>query len=429
MPGFTIETQLGVATAATQIEGGDADTNWHRWSAIPGHVKDGSTPARAADHWNRSGADAALLADLGIRHYRMGLEWARIEPSPGRFDAAALHHYRTELTGLRQAGITPLVTLWHFNNPGWFDDAGGWLGSDATGRFVRYVHRVVTEFRDLVTDWVTVNEPNVYAVQGHLFGVWPPGRRSLNETIAVMSSLAGAHIAAYGAIKQIQPSATVCVANHLRDFTPASPLNPIHRLSARVIDHLFQGALTEAMSTGRFPWPLRTPRGVTPGTYADVQGINYYTRDRITGPKPSSEDASGQGVPVNDLGWEIHAQGLVTLGRRLHERYGVPLWVTENGTADAADAFRSRFIHDHLAAMAASGLPFERYYHWCFTDNWEWIEGEGPRFGLVELDYETQTRTPRPSAAFYADVIANGGVTEAAYERWVALSAYRTATA
>jgi beta-glucosidase len=168
---------------------------------------------------------------------------------------------------------------------------------------------------------------------------------------------------------------------------------------------------------------------VTPGTYADVQGINYYTRDRITGPKPSSEDASGQGVPVNDLGWEIHAQGLVTLGRRLHERYGVPLWVTENGTADAADAFRSRFIHDHLAAMAASGLPFERYYHWCFTDNWEWIEGEGPRFGLVELDYETQTRTPRPSAAFYADVIANGGVTEAAYERWVALSAYRTATA
>lgn len=421
MAGFALRTQLGVASAATQIEGGHADTIWHRWAAERGRVRDGSAPTRAADHWNRFEADTALLADLGIRHYRLGLEWARIEPSPGHFDTDAIDHYRAELTGLRAAGVRPLVTLWHFNDPGWFGDAGGWLGAEAVNRYVRYVHRVVTALRDLVDDWVTVNEPNVYAVNGHLFGEWPPGHRSLPEAVRVMSTLAAAHIAAYGAIHQIQPGATVCVADHRRRFTPKDPRNPYHRACAATLDHLFQGALTEAMLTGRFPLPLRAPRGVRPGRYADVIGLNYYSRGTISCPG----DAAATGVPVNDLGWEIHPAGLVAEARRMHRRHPLPLWVTENGTADAADSFRARFIHDHLAAIAASELPFERYYHWCFTDNWEWAEGEVPRFGLVDLDYATQLRTPRASARFYSDAIANGAVTEEAHERWVAPQSYK----
>ena len=115
----------------------------------------------------------------------------------------------------------------------------------------------------------------------------------------------------------------------------------------------------------------------------------------------------------------------MTFAKRLHARYPAPIWVTENGTADNSDAFRARFIHDSLAAIAASGLPIERYYHWCFTDNWEWLEGEAARFGLVHLDYETQVRTVKESGRFYADVIANGGITQDAYERWVAGGVYR----
>lgn len=423
MAAFSLTTELGVATAATQIEGGDCDTVWHRWAAEPGRIADGSTPARAADHWNRWEQDTALLADLGLRHYRMGLEWARIEPRPGRFDADVLARYRDELTALRAAGVRPLVTLWHFNDPGWLVDAGGWLGPAPVRHFVAYVREVVTTLGDLVTDWVTVNEPNVYAALGHLLGEWPPGHRSLPETARVMSTLTAAHIAAYQVIHELQPQATVCVANHLRAFTPANPGHPLHRASAGALDHLFQGALTEAMSTGRFRPPLRRPHGVRPGRYVDVQGINYYSRSRITDPRDPMPTATG--VPVNDLGWEIHPAGLVDLARRIHERYRVPIWITENGTADATDAFRARFVHDQLRAIAGSGLPIERYYHWCFTDNWEWVEGEGPRFGLVHLDYDTQVRTVRDSGRFYASVIANRGVTEQAYEQWVAAQHYR----
>ncbi len=131
-------------------------------------------------------------------------------------------------------------------------------------------------------------------------------------------------------------------------------------------------------------------------------------------------------MPVNDLGWEIDPEGLVRLARHYSTLYPGPIYVTENGTADAADAFRSRFLYDHLRAIARSGLPIERYYHWTFTDNWEWAEGETARFGLVELDFRTQRRTVRPSGLFYADIIANRGVTPAAHARWVAPQRYRT---
>ena len=413
--------ELGVATAATQIEGGDADTNWHRW-ADAGRIGDGSSPSRAADHWNRVAEDVALLAELGVRHYRMGIEWARVEPSPGEFDPAAIDHYRDELGRLRAAGITPLVTLQHFNLPGWLSGTGGWLRPDATAVFLRYTRRMVTELRDLAGDWITVNEPNIYAVQGYRFGVWPPGEHSLVRTIAVLQVLAEAHLAAYELIHDLQPDARVGVANHLRVFAPAQRGNPVHQVAAAGSRYLFQGAILAAMSTGRFRAPLRRPKGVRPGRYYDFQGINYYTRSTVSG----LADGVAAGADVNDLGSEIHPDGLLDVARWVHDRYPGPIWITENGTADATDRFRARFICEHLARIAASDLPIERYYHWCFTDNWEWAEGEAARFGLVHLDFDTQLRTVKDSGRFYADVIAHRGVTQAAHDRWVAGREYPT---
>ena len=422
MPGFELPNcELGVATAATQIEGGQLDTNWHRWAAA-GRIKDGSSPARACDHWNRVFEDIDLLIELGIKHYRMGIEWARVEPDPGQFDRDAIQHYRDEVAALRAAGIAPLVTIHHFNLPGWLVDSGGWLGPDIRVAFGRLTRMLVTELGAWVDEWIPINEPNIYATHGFLYGEWPPGERSAIKALRVMQVEAEVHIAAYQMIHALQPHAKVGSASHLRAFAPADVRNPLHRVAAAGGEYLFQRALLKAMNTGRFDPPFVRPSGVVPGRYYDFQGVNYYSRSTVR----SIGDGVADGVPVNDLGWEIYPAGIIEVCRWIHEAYPSPIYITENGTCDNSESFRSRYLYDHLSQIAASELPIQRYYHWCFTDNWEWAEGEVPKFGLVGLDYQTQERTIKDSGRFFADIIANSGVTQAAFERWVADQQYRT---
>ena len=417
--------ELGVATAATQIEGGHAATNWHRWAEQPGRIKDGSGPWRANEHWNRVAPDQTLLRELNVQHYRMGIEWARVEPRPGEFDDAAIEHYRNELGGLVDAGIKPLVTLHHFNNPVWFEDDGGFLRRESTGVFQRYVQRMVGALDDLCDEWITINEPNIYATHAYYFGLWPPGERSLQTLTHVYTNLAAAHIDAYRLIHELQPGARVGVAQHLRVFRPRIAWHPGHWASAQMMEWLFQRVITRAMCKGRFLAPLRQPPGVHPGVYYDFHGINYYSRSTVS----RLADGVGADVAINDLGWEIYPKGLIEVGRWLHETHPGPLYVTENGTANSDDGFRSRFIHEQLAEIASSDLPIERYYHWSFIDNWEWLEGESARFGLIRLDYETQERTMRESGRFFSEIAANRGVTEEMYQRYVAHQIYsRNAT-
>lgn len=420
----TRDLLVGVATASLQIEGGDRNNNWYDWAQLPGNIADGSTPLRATDHWNRWRADTDLMASLGLQTYRMSVEWSRIEPRPGEVERAALDRYREEVAAVRDAGIVPLVTLHHFSHPSWFQGLGGWTSPHAVDRFLRLVDVVVDALGDLVTDWVTINEPNVYAVQSYLFGEGPPGTRDWGAIRSTLRHMAIAHCRAYRHIHQRQQDARVGFAHHARVFAPLDPRNPLHR-AASVLDRaLFQDLLADAMLGGRFTRLLgRPPADVTPGRYYDYLGLNYYSRSAVRG----MADGTFPCAPVNDLGWEVYPAGLVEVARSLHEKYPAPIWVTENGTADASDAFRARFVHDHLAAMASSGLPFERYYHWCFVDNWEWADGEGPRFGIVGLDYETQERTVRESGRFLAAVIRDGGVTPAVFEEFVADQRYPVA--
>lgn len=391
------------------------------WASLPGTIADGSMPLRATDHWNRWREDTALMADLGLQTYRMSLEWSRIEPRPGEFDRAVIDRYREEITAIRDAGIRPLVTLHHFTHPTWFEGLGAFQNPASPDLFLRFVDEVVPAFADLVTDWVTINEPNVYAVQAHLFDEAPPARRSWAAVRNTLRHMAIAHCRAYRRIHELQSEANVGFAHHVRVFAPLNPRNPLHRAATAFNRALFQDQLADALLGGRFPRLLGAqPDDITPGRHYDYLGINYHSRTAVSG----IADGTFPGVPVNDLGWEVLPQGLVDLARDLHARHPGPIWVTENGTADAADAFRSRFVHEHLSAMAASGLPFERYYHWCFVDNWEWADGEEPRFGVVALDYDTLQRTVRDSGRFLARVIADGGVTRTAYDEFVAGQEY-----
>lgn len=411
--------ELGVATAPTQIEGHHRNSNWYDW-AERGRIKDRSSPDTAGDHWVRWREDTALLDDLGIRHYRMGLEWGRLEPLQDEYDEAAVQRYRDELLELRRLGIRPLVTLHHFSHPTWFESLGGFEHPDGVTYFLRFVRYVVEQFGDLVSDWITINEPNVYVTGSYFSGIWPPGAHNWNSVVRVFNRLATAHILAYELIHELQPHATVGVAFHLRTFKPALAWNPWHHGLTRAVQYMFQEVIAEAMCTGTFLWPLRRPRGIRTGRYYDVIGINYYSQSTIS----HFDDGTDVGVPVNDLGWEILPAGLVRVAEWAHRRYPAPIWITESGTCDNADRFRNRYIHDHLRAVVASGLPIERFYHWCFVDNWEWDEGRVPRFGLVHLDHRTMARTVKDSGRFYAEIIAQGGVTEAMYQRWVAHQRY-----
>lgn len=419
---FTLKNiSLGVAAAATQIEGGNLGHNWNDWHRR-GKIKDSSDPARATAHWDFWKEDADLMAGMGIRHYRLGIEWVRICPARDTVDQDAVEHYREELTYLRAKGISPLLTIHHFTNPMWFEETGGFTKEENINVFLEFAALVVRSFGDLVSEYITINEPNVYATESYYFGEWPPGETSMGRAMTVMSNMAACHIRAYGLIHKIRKEmgfddTRVSFAHHMRAFDPVNPANPYHRVCTRLMARFFQGAVTSALCRGVFKWPLKAPKGhqLKRGAYIDFIAVNYYTRTMVSGFNAGTR----KGAPLNDLGWEIYPEGML---RCLREHYNVikrPIYITENGTCDNTDAFRCRYIYEHLNALCRSGLPVERYYHWCFCDNFEWAEGESARFGLVHVDYETQTRAVKKSGAFYRDVICAGRVTDALYEKYV----------
>ncbi len=419
---------LGTATAATQIEGGDDNNNWYRF-AKEGKVKDGTGPYRADDHYRRWREDIDLMAEMGLRIYRFGIEWSRIEPRQGEFDDSALSHYREEIEYMRDKGIKPMLTLHHFTNPLWFEDMGAWENKNAPDIFIQFAEKVIESLGDIVDDYITINEPNVYALNSFFYGEWPPEKKSLGSFVKVFSNMTAAHIKAYNMIHdkrrkmgKMREETRVSFANHLRIFEPENKSNLWHKFSARLMEYMFQTAITEAMMTGKCRFPVRKRDGTKPGKYYDFIGINYYTRSTASG----IADGTRADAFHNDLGWEIYHEGLIRLSEQLSEKYGreYPIYVTENGTCDNTDAFRPRFIYDQLKLISESYNRIERYYHWSFTDNFEWREGESSRFGIIHVDYETQERYVKNSGKLYSRIIKDQGVTDEVYAELVHNSQY-----
>ncbi len=400
---FPENFSLGVASAATQIDGDCKTSNWYDWFK-KGHVKDGSNPDITTMHRKFLREDTELMASMGIRHYRFGLEWARLEPQEGVFSDEEFDKIREEILLLREKGISPLVTIHHFSNPLWFEEKGGFLCSDNLKIFLRLTEKVVEKLGDLVSEYVTINEPNVYAVSGYLDGDFPPGEKNLFKTLKVIKNMGICHRRAYDRIHALRgkmgySDTKVGFAHHMRAFAPYHANNPWYHLCANTSEYLFQGQISK-----------RYLRGTTKdrGSYADFLGLNYYSRTASKG----FADSTFPGVPVNDLGWEIYPQGIVDCCTKLHKMMpNLSIYITENGTADNSDAFRTRFIYEHVKALCESGLPVTRYYHWCFVDNFEWIDGFTARFGIVNFNTETMERTVKGSGTFYQKMIENKGVT------------------
>lgn len=415
---------FGTATASVQIEGGDTNNNWYRFCE-EGKTKDKSHCIIAADHWNRYEEDIRLMTELNQQTYRMSIEWSRIEPSRGIYNDDAIQHYRDELQLLRKSNIRPLVTIHHVTNPLWFEDMGGWANSESVSLFKSFAEKVVLSFGDLVSDWVTINEPNVYLEGAYAGANFPPQEPSLKKYFRGARNMILAHIEAYRMIHRIRKEKNyegktlVGIAHHVRVFDPANN-NLSTRFACKLANYSFHKLFFEGMTCGKVMFPIGTgnyPLGK--GIYSDFIGINYYTRDiirftwdatRLFGDFTVKTDAE-----TNDLGWEIYPEGLYRLCKEYWQSYKLPVFILENGICDHEDKQRTKYIYDHfemIRNLLDEGVPVERYYHWSLIDNFEWDEGLSARFGLIEVDFETQKRTIRKSGYFYGELSKNKEVTE-----------------
>ena len=404
----------GAATSAHQVEGNNVHNDWWAWEQA-GRVV---TPSGlASDHWNRYRSDFDLAQSLAHNAHRFSLEWSRIEPEEGRWDEAALDHYRDVLVALHERGIEPVVTLFHYTLPQWMAEKGGWENPAIEAAMGRYVEKVMEVLGPLARWWITINEPVVQVFKGWLLGQWPPGRvRSWTLALKVLRHMLRAHVRAYHAIHTHRRDAMVSIAKHALALSPDDPTRRLDRWSVRVRGYLFNHLFIEALHTGVLRVPGLFWEHLPVARTLDFIGVNYYTRDFVrnsgynlpgwVGEFPHRDHRQQRGK-LNDLGWEVYPEGLAQFLRE-YSRYKLPILITENGIPTRHDDDRWVFLFMHLWQVAraiADGVNVVGYLHWSLLDNFEWADGYGGRFGLIEVDFATQERRIRPSAWRYAQII------------------------
>ncbi|HEX5826360.1 MAG TPA: GH1 family beta-glucosidase [Candidatus Limnocylindrales bacterium] len=438
-PGFL----WGTATSAYQVEGAAAEggrtpSTWDTFARTPGATHHGDTGDIACDHYHRWPEDVALMRWMGTNAYRLSVSWPRLQPNgEGPLNPEGVAFYRQLLAALREAGIEPSVTLYHWELPQALEDAGGWPVRATAERFATFAALAVEALGDLATDWVTFNEPWCQSFLAYAYGIHAPGRRHLPDAVATAHHQLLAHGLAVRAIRAGSHDVRLGIVNILTDAVPATDSPDDIAATARVdtngttlfLDPLFRGAY------GRPAHDLYDAHGlaalIEPGDEAliaqrlDFMGINHYHRVLVTA-EPSDPHLGARTVmaepATTELGWPVTPEGLRNVILRVHRDYPpIPLYVTENGAsyADYADPEgrvhdpeRVEYLEGYMGAVAEAieaGADVRGYYHWSLMDNFEWQEGYRSRFGLVHVDFPTQRRTPKTSAHWYRELIARHG--------------------
>jgi beta-glucosidase len=447
--GFT----WGAATSSYQVEGGTAADGrgksiWDSFVNEPGRVVDGSNGDTAIDSYRNIAGDIATIKSLGLSSYRFSLSWPRICPDgDGRVNAAGLRYYSDLVDALLAEGITPWITLYHWDLPQALEDKGGWPVRDTALRFADFALIAHTALGDRVKHWITVNEPWCAAFLGYASGEHAPGRREPSESIAAAHHLMLAHGLAARAIKGADPEATVSIGINFYPIHAATDA-PGDLDAARRVDGVQNRWFTDAALRGSYPEDVVEDfKAITDFDFlrdgdmelinapVDVLSVNYYSRFTVTGNGGSTSASAAPtgagsawpanehigfvpaGLPVTDMGWEIEPAGLTEVLTRLHGSYPeVALAVTENGAAfpDKLDDGRVRdperldYVERHLAACADAldaGVPLVGYFAWSLADNFEWAWGYTKRFGLVYVDFETGERIVKDSGRWYGDLV------------------------
>lgn len=398
----------GAATAAHQIEG-NTHNQWTVWElehaktkAAQAEYQYGDLPnwpavkkaakapenyvsAELADHYTRYKEDFDLLQKMHMNAYRFSIEWSRVEPEEGAWSVPAIEHYKEYIRELKRREIEPVVTLFHFTLPVWFTAMGGFEKRANVKYFVRFAEKVLEEFGKDIRYIITINEPEVYAYESYRLGNWPPSKTGFFTWWRVMDNLAYAHNKIALMVRRQNRRLKVSIAKNSCYFYAGDDAW-LSRACANIMQYFQDDFFLKKVVN-----------------QCDFLGINYYFTNRVYGYRIHNPDAT-----VSDLGWDLSPADLQYVLERLDRKYKLPIIITENGLADAADEQRQWWLTQTLIAMQKAideGVRLEGYLHWSLLDNFEWDKGKWPRFGLAEIEYKTGARTLRPSAQWFGRVI------------------------
>lgn len=403
----------GTATASHQVEGRNTNNNWSAWEKYPGHIVNDQKAGLACDWWGgRWREDFDRAAEAGQNAHRFSIEWSRIQPAPDRWDEQALDVYRDMARGLIERGLTPIVTLHHFTEPAWLADYGGWEGEEAIPYFAAYARKVVEALSSFVNQWVTFNEPNTYIFGGYAGGGFPPGKNNLWAALKAMANMVRAHAAAYKAIHAAQSRAQVGITQYYRSLKPAHAWFPLDIAPAAAQAQIFNHAFPRALLDGRFNGVFKRAYLPEAAHTLDFLGVNYYTRDMVSFSLRHAGQLFGKrtfpkGAEMSETGFMANVPDGLFEALKWGCNFKVPLLVSENGIEDRDDRLRPRYLiqHVHQVWRAVNYCwPVRGYFHWTLVDNFEWERGWTQRYGLWELNEQTQVRRKRPSAELYSRI-------------------------
>jgi beta-glucosidase len=392
----------GAATSAYQVEGDNVHSDWWSWEKKVGKECSGE----ACNHYKFYEQDFNLAKNLNHNAHRFSIEWSRIEPKQGEFSKKELQHYEDVLLSLKKLGIEPLVTLHHFTNPLWLSKLGGWENKKSIEYFLRYCDFVVQALAPHVRYWITINEPTVFLSHAYIFGVWPPQAKSFFRAKTVQNNLVKAHVKTYALIHNIYkksnaPRPSVGFSQFTQAFVPC--VNTLkNTLATKLRNNWFNLGFIKTCAQHHA---------------LDFIGLNYYSRQLVElkqwGIGNFIWDTcqnNHHSVKKNSLGWDIYPEGLLDILLKL-KKYNLPIIVTENGICTPDDVLRWEYIHAHLKNIHAAiqkGVPISGYLYWSLLDNFEWDKGFAPRFGLIDVNYNTTQRTVRASALKFGQVCKTG---------------------
>ena len=444
-PGFI----WGTASSAYQVEGAwDADGRglsiWDTFCRQPGAVERGENGDIAADHYHRWREDVQLMQTLGLNAYRFSIAWPRILPEGrGAVNQPGLDYYDRLVDALLEKGITPFVTLYHWDLPQALQGQGGWTERATVDAFGQYAAVVAERLGDRVEYWIPQNEPMVAALIGHFLGMHAPGIQDINAAFKAGLNLLISHGAAVQALRatcRLEPK--IAITLNLSPVSPASQ-NPLDMQAAHLFDLVTNRFFLDPVLLGSLPHDLETLLallGISIGTNdmkiiaspIDFLGVNYYSRTVIRHDPQANliqaDQVHPQGNEYSQM-WEIYPPGIYEILKMLQTEYlprshaGLRLIITENGICvpdgvdfdgRVRDERRIRYLRSHLEQVhkaIAEGVPLDGYFAWSLTDNFEWAFGYRMRFGLVYVDFAEQTRIIKDSGFWFKQVIRNNAVT------------------